>query len=63
MTAPTPIKVIPITSAPVLKSLVITSGVPTVARAIAWAQRNGYATIWYWRRMERVYVEKKVKNE
>jgi hypothetical protein len=61
MTAPIPVKVIPVITAPTLKSPVMVSGVPTVARAIAWAERNGYATIWYWRRMERVYVEKKVK--
>jgi hypothetical protein len=51
-------KVIIVTSIPPLKSPVMISGVPTLARAQAWGDKHGYPVVYYWRRMERVYTEK-----
>jgi hypothetical protein len=59
-------KVIIIKAIPtVLKSPVMCSGIPTVARAKAWGEKNGYATVYYYHRMERCYAEgeKRYGNE
>ena len=55
MTAP---KLILVTSAPKLLHPVMLSGIQTKERAKAWAERNNYPVVYFWRRAERVYVEK-----
>jgi hypothetical protein len=55
-------QIIEVKSPPALKNPIMLSGVPTAARAKAWGERNKHNTVYFWKRMERVYAEKVVVN-
>jgi hypothetical protein len=63
MTITVTTKVIPITKLPTLSNPVMVSGVPTEARARAWGIKNNFPVIYYYKRMGRVYAEKKVRDD
>ena len=45
-------------TAPTLKSPIMVSGIQTKARALAWAEKRGFTTVYYWKRLERAYAER-----
>jgi hypothetical protein len=51
-------KVIEGKEAPALKNPAIQQGIRDVAAAQAWGEKNGYATVYWLKKKERVYAER-----
>jgi hypothetical protein len=46
-----------ISGKPVLKNPIIVAGIKDRLAAQAWGERNGFATVYFWPRRNRVYAE------
>ena len=50
--------VVEVKEAPTLKAPAMISGIRDKTAALKWGERNGYATVYFLKKRERVYAEK-----